>query len=129
MLQLAVLGMLWKRYKRTIVATLLLFAYLWLVGVLHEDYVSYTELNQDNDHLALSFIIKWMAFIIGLLVYLLFHIFASPFRKTQPLESIDVNHVKPGEQLIDDPFAEIRHQKKLRSKADFIIEKKKNPSE
>ena len=125
-IQLTVLGVVWKRYKSVIISTLLLFVYFWLIGMLHDDYLSYTELNQDPAHLGLSYIVKWLAFFIGVMVYLWFHIFFPRLKKPRSTPTIQKEASKPLNPTETDPFAEIRQRKKLRSRADFIIDKQKD---
>ena len=125
LVQLTLLSVVWKRYKNVIVSTLLLFVYLWLISKLHQDYVNYSELNKDHGYLAFSFIIKWCAFILGMVIYLLFNSFYP--RSKKPVQTVSIKDQKtvPDQRVLPDPFAEIRQRKKLRSRADFIIEKHK----
>ena len=53
---------IYKRYKQTILSTALLLLVLWLIEKIHQDFVSYSQLNEDTSYLALSFGIKWFAF-------------------------------------------------------------------
>ena len=79
LLRLTFVSYIWKRYRRLIVSTLLLFAYYWLVGKLHGDYILYSELTakdatenatpSSQAHLGYSFIIKWLALILGGVIY------------------------------------------------------------
>lgn len=114
---------IWKHYKRLIVSTVLLFAYLWFVGYAHAEYLQYA--NQDQSiSVGQSFFIKWAALILGVGVYLLFH-FLAPSRK-QKKESdkpIEVHEPKPGEP---DPFDAIREKDSLRSRAEIVLEKDKD---
>ena len=126
LLHLTLLSYLWKRYKTLILSILLLMLYFWLVGKVHQDYVSYSELNEDHQYLALSFIIKWIAFAIGAIVFLLFNTL-SPLRdrpaapeKKKPAPGASAK--SPKREAID-PFEQIRHKDTLRSRADFILEK------
>ena len=128
LVHLTLLTLLWKRYKRLIISTLILFVYFWLVGKLHEDYVNYVELNQDQQYLATSFFIKWLALIIGALVYLLINILVFRGRQAAdtPVGKPEARSADSGTASKDsDPFAQIRQRRKLRSRADFIIEKKR----
>lgn len=54
---------IYKRYKQTILSSGLLLLALWLIEKLHQDFVSYSQLNEDTNYLALSFGLKWLAFI------------------------------------------------------------------
>jgi len=125
LLHLTLLTVLWKRYKSIIVSTLLLFVFFWLVGKLHADYVSYSELNNDHKYLAFSFFIKWCAFIVGVVIYLLFNSFFPRSKNTENIDPTETKKNLPEKPAAPDPFDEIRGRKKLRSRADFIIEKNK----
>ncbi|MGB2359747.1 MAG: hypothetical protein ACPH64_05855, partial [Porticoccaceae bacterium] len=67
--RLTVLSYVWTRYKFVITSTLLLFAYFWLVGEVHKDFVEFIGLNNDTEHLGVSFLVKWLALMLGVLVY------------------------------------------------------------
>ncbi len=54
---------IYKRYKQTILSSALLLLVLWLIEKVHQDFVSYSQLNEDTSYLALSFGLKWLAFI------------------------------------------------------------------
>ena len=106
-------------------STFVLFLYLWLIGKLHQDYVNYSELNSDHEYLALSFVIKWCAFFLGIMVYLLLNSLFPRSKKLVPTVAKKNQKTESDQDAVVDPFAEIRQRKKLRSRADFIIEKHK----
>jgi len=54
---------IYKRYKQTILSSALLLFVLWLIEKVHQDFVSYSQLNEDTSYLALSFGLKWLTFI------------------------------------------------------------------
>jgi hypothetical protein len=124
-LHLTLLGVLWKRYKSIIISTMLLFVYFWLVSKLHQDYVSYSELNKDHEFLALSFFIKWCAFFIGVVIYLFFNSFYPRAAKPDRSKVDQVKKEAAEKPTTPDPFNEIRQKPRLRSRADFVIEKNK----
>ena len=131
LLQLTLLTVIWKRYRPVIVSTLLLFLLFWLLGQLHDDYIRYAELNDDQRFLGLSFLIKWAAYILAVAGYLLYNArFSLRFGSSRDLTEIPVPDdkskadAKRERQPQDgDPFAGIRQRDKLRSRADFVIEK------
>lgn len=53
---------IYKRYKQTILSSGLLLLVLWLIEKVHQDFVSYSQLNEDTSYLALSFGLKWLGF-------------------------------------------------------------------
>lgn len=122
--RLTFITFVWKQYKRVIVSTFLLFAYLWLVGKIHGDFLDYARLEQNSD-VGTSFLIKWAALVFGALLYLFYHF----TRRRKPASSDDGSARKNIAAMnvddADDPFAEIRKRKKLRSRAEMLIEKEK----
>jgi hypothetical protein len=126
--RLTALGIIWSRYKVIIVSTALLFFYFWLVGSLHDDFVAFIELEDDKTHLAASFLIKWLAFFAGLVIYLAVNtrMGRKPKGSSADLETRSAkSDSKPDQQKTEaDPFAEVRARKKLRSAADFVVEGK-----
>lgn len=127
--RVAFVALIWKQYKAVIISTLLLFGYLFLVGSIHADFLTHTELQNDTSGSGLSFLYKWLAFALGTGVYFLFHYFRGRAkRKTENptgglLRSKTKKPSKTSQQVSndeDDPFAAIRERKKLRSKADFL---------
>ncbi len=129
LLHLTVLTVLWKRYRKLILSTLLLFLWFWLLGHLHDDYIRYIELNEDKQYLAWSFFIKWSAYIIAVIGYLLYNAgfslrVNSGRRISASKDEADASRARQ-DRLPDaeDPFAQIRQRDRLRSRADFIIEK------
>ena len=116
--KLTFITLVWSRYKPVIVSTFLLFIFFWLTHKVHADFLTYSELQNSDDNIGLSFIIKWLVLIAGIFLYFIYNHLAGKPRKSKTknkrTEKADKN----------DPFAEIRQKDKLRSKADFIVEKK-----
>lgn len=129
--RLTVVTYVWKRYKAIIVSTVILFVFFWLVGQLHQDYLSYGNLNKDTQHIGLSFVIKWVAFIVGFIIYVFFnswHAKRASQSSNLPQDSVSTAPLAGDTSNLgvkdNDPFDEIRKKDKLRSKADMVIEKK-----
>lgn len=110
---------IWTRYKRLIISTTFLFAYLWFVGFAHAEYLNYAS-KQALDDVGHSFFIKWIALAIGIGCYFLFH-FLSPSDKQA--KQNPATTPQPGEA---DPFDAIRQKEKLRSRAEIIIDDNKD---
>ncbi len=110
---------IWKRYSKVILSTLCLFGLFWLVGNVHSDYIEYSQLQQDNDYLALSFVIKWATYLVAVAVYLLVNAGGRANNKA----ASEGQRGQADLQL--DPFDEIRTKDKLRSAAEMVIEKHK----
>ena len=116
--RLTFITFVWKKYKRIIVSTTVLFASLWLIGFIHNEYLEFAKVHNDSN-LGLSFVLKWLALLGSVVIYLLYNYMGSKKEKTskkkmdEPISTTDA----------DDPFAEIRARKKLRSRAEMIIDK------
>ena len=130
--------LVWKQYKSVIVSTLLLFAFLWLVGNVHEDYLVYAADQNDEGLVGRSFLYKWIALVSGVLLYLSYHWLRSGSSKTikEPQSKnayfskgnsgkAKINSFPENEQSDDDPFAELRKKDKLRSRAEILVDKEK----
>ena len=117
--RLAFVTLIWKQYKAVIISTAILFAYLYLVGSVHSDYLLHASLQNNGSASGLSFIIKWLALAFGVVCYGVFHIFRS---KPRALSSKSKAKQQIGSASQDDPFDEIRKRKKLRGPGDFFIE-------
>ncbi|MEM7360895.1 MAG: hypothetical protein AAF431_17525 [Pseudomonadota bacterium] len=136
--RLTFITLVWKQYKHVIVSTVILFAYLWLVGSVHADYLSYAEMQEDDSLAGASFLMKWAAFIVGVVVYIGFHWLRGRKEKKSEAKSGPVfspksgkidsfNSVKSKDGQVEeiDPFAEIRAREKLRTRAEIMMEKNK----
>ncbi|MEO0367562.1 MAG: hypothetical protein AAF197_02130 [Pseudomonadota bacterium] len=132
----AFVAFVWKQYKHFIVSTILLFAYLFLVSWIHGDYVTSAQLQSQTAGLGQSFLYKWLAFAIGILIYFVYHGLRSKLTPANPeQESVpkavlmpkvsnpDATHkIVNTPELDKDPFAEIRKRKNLRSRKDFELQ-------
>jgi len=112
---------IWKHYKRFIVSSVLLFTYLWLVGFAHSEYLEFASTLQPPPDVSVSFFVKWAALIGGVVMYLLVNFLASNTISDKK-EKKNATPIKEGEP---DPFEHIRTRKKLRSRAEIMIEKDK----
>lgn len=121
--RIAFVALIWKQYKAVIISTLLLFGYLFLVGSIHADFLTHTELQKDTSGSGLSFLYKWLAFAVGVGIYFLFH-YLRGRKSNKANKSGRIVKGKedglPTEGDKDDPFAAIRERKELRSRADFL---------
>ena len=117
--RLTFITLIWSRYKSVIVSTILLFIFFWLINKVHADFLTYSELQNSSEHLGLSFVVKWVVMLAGILLYFLYNHLARKSRRKKPAIKKDYN---PSDD--NDPFAEIRKKDKLKSKSDFILEKK-----
>jgi len=131
--RIAFVSLIWKQYKAIIISTVVLFAYLWLIGSVHSDYLSYAELQEDKSLAGRSFLLKWAALTSGVLLYIAYHVLrGSRSRRNSASDqgnalsgtlvnrsNEDTNSNNP------DPFAAIRSKKKLRTRAEIALDKEK----
>jgi len=132
--RLAFVTFIWKQYKAWIVSTVILLACLFIIGRIHADLLQVWELNKDTSHTSVSLLYKWSAYIACISIYCCYHIFR---RKTPPPKELKKvakeEQKKLKKELADlspdeDPFNEIRQRNKLRSRSDFLLDKKKASS-
>lgn len=116
--RLTFITFVWKKYKRIIVSTTVLFMSLWLIGFIHDEYLEFSKLHNDTN-LSLSFVLKWFALLSSVTIYLIFNYLGSKKEKKSKKKA----HEPVLTENADDPFAEIRSRKKLRSRAEMIIDK------
>jgi len=109
--------LVWKKYKQIIISTLLLFLFMWLASKIHQDYLEYSELR-NNTEVGWSFIVKWLTLASGIIVYVFYH----SWRTSSSSKKTNSKNQKAAADK-HDPFASLRTKGRLRSKADFIIEK------
>jgi len=119
--RVAFVALIWKQYKAAIISTLLLIVYLLLVKNIHADILLAKTQSGTQAHIGLSIVIKWLAYALGVLAYLGFHIVRGlrPRKKTRQEKAKEASlAVTTGDA--NDPFSAILERKKLRSKADFL---------
>ncbi len=118
--RVAFVALIWKQYKALIISTLLLIAFILLVGNVHEDYLTHSQLQEDSAGNGLSFIYKWIAYAFGVGAYFLFHFLRGlrPTKQTLKEKAKEANISAKDDN--EDPFAAIRERKRLRSRADFL---------
>ncbi|HEX7027184.1 MAG TPA: hypothetical protein VF268_08070, partial [Gammaproteobacteria bacterium] len=81
----ALIAVIWKRYRRTIISTLALFACYFLVSLFHGDYVEYAVNAGDKGFLWRSYLIKWAVLIGVTLIYYLYNTRALTKREADDL--------------------------------------------
>ncbi|MFT4634736.1 MAG: hypothetical protein ACI854_002246 [Arenicella sp.] len=118
--RIAFITLIWKKYKGLIVSTVLLIAYLLLVSSVHDDYLTHSQLQSDTSASGMSFIYKWAAYTVGIILYFGFHALRGARPKEQDLAQQAALANKQAKLDPEDPFATIRERDKLRSRADFI---------
>lgn len=123
--RIAFVTLVWRQYKAAIVSTLLLIGYFFLVSNLHSDYLTNAKFLGDNINTGVSFVLKWVAYLVGLAVYVFFHVFRGRRLTKGDKKKVMDSELKSMANTDEDPFSAIRARKKLRSRADFLSEEKK----
>ena len=132
--RIAFIALIWKQYKAWIVSTVLLFTSLYLIGQVHADFLQHWKIQDDNSHTGQSFIIKWLAYIVTISLYCLFHFFRPKKSSASDKKKDKAQQKKLKTELENlpsdaDPFSSIRKRKKLRSRSDFILERSQKDKE
>jgi hypothetical protein len=134
----ALIAVIWKRYRRTIISTLALFACYFLVSLFHGDYVEYAVNAGDKGFLWRSYLIKWAVLIGVTLIYYLYNTRALTKREADDLppsagrrqrEQIVENTPQYDDDGAADPFAEIRRKERLKSRGDIVLGREKSPDD
>lgn len=121
--RIAFITLIWKQYKAIIVSTTLLFVFFFIISNLHQDYLTAT--SPDNID-RMSFVYKWGAYIAGVVAYFTFHALRRHFSNNKKSTKEKITESQQLNKTDEDPFAAIRERKKLRSRADFLMDKDKN---
>ena len=130
MIKWTVIISLWRKYKSHLISSLILLFALVLINIIHQDYLAYAESAQSNS-VGWSFLVKWALYIVAVGVYLWritginkARLFDSTLHKMmQAQQTPEKTTDLADETNKSDPFANIRGKKKLRSEADFLMEK------
>ena len=92
-----------------------------VVHVFHGEYLDYAELSGSQSFLVWSYIIKWSALIVAVVVYIAYVIYVENGRKTSrnaiPSQKNAMQRAIP---IADDGFDFLRRKTKLQNQADKI---------
>lgn len=125
-----------KRFKPHLLFILISATSLLIVSLIHDDFIIYSDVSQNNKDIGVSFIVKWAAsaalvFISYILTFKIMFRSSSAISlsntklsttKTDNLKQCITSYSSSDEKA----FSKIRPKDKLRSKADIILEKYKN---
>ena len=103
---------------------LALVVFVLLVHILHGEYLSYVELSGNSAFLVWSYVLKWLALMLGVLAYFLLAVVGVGRRENAPSQpSIlpDAQSASPGGHTAGDGFDFLREKKELQSKADKVL--------
>ena len=115
--------MIWRRYRRLLIAVGLLIASYFLVSLLHDDYLDYVKNSGNADFLGLSYVVKWAVLLVVTIVFY-FLIGAHKTDKAKnikPKKETQTAQTAQNETNAPDPFEAIRLKKKLRGHADQYL--------
>ena len=126
----------WRKYKSNVIYSIIVIITLVALQYLHADYLQYQQLTAEpnEQHIAISFAVKWLLILglIGSVIWMWRQADGETADKGRKF--VDKSFGKGvgkktsvKSQTVDkgqDPFEKIRAKKKLRSKADFIVENK-----
>ena len=112
---------IWKKYKRIIVSTTLLFVFFWFVNFAHAEYLSFAGFQSGEAQISLSFFIKWFCLLVGTIIYVIYH-FIRVGKKPSKVEQTSHKKVSVGDLDGLDPFDAIRQKDKLRTRAEIMLE-------
>lgn len=119
---------IWKRYKRTIITSIVLSISYFLISDIHDDYIGYVANTGDKENLLASYFIKWAMLALVTGVYFLYNNQLFFSRKPSGVKTVEKYKIKieqHAEEAADDPFFAIREKATLKSKSDLLM--KENP--
>jgi hypothetical protein len=101
---------------------LALSALVIAVHTFHGEYLDYAERSGDQSFLVWSYVIKWIALTVGVLMYMAYTIAGQNNRA----QSVDETRLKKNRKInavpvADDGFDFIRKKKHLQNRADKIV--------
>ena len=130
LIRLGLLASFWLKYKSNIIKTLFAVLALAIVHYVYQDVVELFSLNQQQNYLMYALIAKWLVILIIIGVYV-FSLKATE-KNNQPIDvkksaKTTANSATPSNQGREsvDPFEQLRHKDKLRSRSDLMLEKKR----
>lgn len=123
----ALVTLVFKRYRRPIVSTVVLFLSYFLISTIHSDYVNYAVTSDDRQFLWLSFLLKWALLLGTTLIYYFYNTAGLRSREGELSLPDDVSTPMPPKRQpgVADPFAHIRNKEKLESRGDKLLNKER----
>jgi len=130
-----IIAAIWKRYGRALKLLPVILVGVFIISLVHDDYVRYAEVSNDRSLLHWSFLIKWFLILAVVVWYWQFakSVISSKKNRAKNNSTFKNESMFGKKSDVDvevdsapDPFAEIRNKKRLRSKADIVIERERN---
>jgi hypothetical protein len=76
-------GLLWRKYKFFILSLILLIAFIFVVGQVHQDYLRYNELQDTPTNIGLSFAVKWVIWAASITLFLVANHYFNQYKRKQ----------------------------------------------
>ena len=76
-------GLLWRKYKFFILSLLVLIAFIFVVGQVHQDYLRYNELQDTPTNIGLSFAVKWLVWACSITIFLVSNHYFNQYKRQQ----------------------------------------------
>ncbi len=124
--RIAFVTFIWKQYKAWIVSTIILLTCILVIGEIHADLLQVWALNKHTSLTSSSLLYKWLAYIGCIAIYCFYHYF-RPKKSKAVKNKENLNKIKKELSRLsgdEDPFNAIRSRDKLRSRSDFLLERK-----
>ncbi len=124
LLKFTVITSIWFWLKPRWRALLAFVVSIVIITVLHREYVNYVEISGNQTFLVWSYILKWSALLICILVYWLVSAWGIGVKKSAATKS-EPGLAKPVQKQEgpDDGFDFIRRKKRLNSQAEKLLGK------
>jgi hypothetical protein len=76
-------GLLWRKYKFFILSLIILIAFIFVVGQVHQDYLRYNELQEIPTNIGLSFAVKWLIWASSITLFLVANHYFNRYKRQQ----------------------------------------------
>lgn len=76
-------GLLWRKYKFFILSLIILVAFIFVVGQVHQDYLRYNELQDTPSNIGISFAVKWLIWAGSITLFLVANHYFNRYKKQQ----------------------------------------------
>jgi hypothetical protein len=76
-------GLLWRKYKFFILSLIVLIAFIFVVGQVHQDYLRYNELQDTPSNIGISFAVKWIIWAGSITLFLVANHYFNRYKRNQ----------------------------------------------
>jgi len=125
-LKFTVITSVWLWLKPRWRALLAFVVSIILITIAHREYLNYVGISGNQGFLVWSYILKWSALLVCIIVYLLVSAWGISSKTSAPAKSV-TEPVRPVPRVEgqDDGFDFIRRKKRLNSQAEKLLEASK----